>query len=163
MKCHDLQRNVLQAWGFLFSEYNFQILSCQEAERESAVLFVESPQCRMRFMSVNFEDELTIDLGSHTAALDWSPNDDLIPRNNPNWFSILGLLVYLERNPETLLANMGKVKDKKMELPQSATFLERMAYEARPHLPKIFGWFSQSQYERFRFDYEIYQSGYGQL
>ena len=163
MKCDELKKNVLQTWKFLFSEYNFQILSCQEAERESAVLFLESTQCRMRFMSVNYEDELKIDLGSHTATLDWSPNDELIPRNNPNWFSILGLLVYLERNPETLLASMGKAKDIKMELPPAATFLERMAFEARPHLPKILGWFSQPQYERFRFDYDIYQSGYGQL
>ncbi len=159
MKCQDLKKAVQESWSFLFTDLRFKILSCQEGDRESASLFAESAACRVRFMSVNYNDELKIDFGPKDAPLDWSPDDDVTTHQDPKWYSLRGLLVYLENKPldtATLIKGAQETYRNRHRSTQSPPQIEVLAQRARPYIAQIISLFAPDQFERWRERYAQY-------
>ncbi len=157
MKCTELKAIVEKSWQFLFTEFGFEILNCQEGSRESVLLCAESSDARVRFMSTNYDDELDIDFGPLTAPLDWSPNSDVTTNEHPQWYSLRGLLIYLENDSfkvEDLLKNVKDTYANKGAPSSQPPQLELLARRAKPFMQKILSFFAERNFEAFRAEYD---------
>lgn len=156
MDCGELRTLVEQAWEFLFTDFGFAIVSCQEGTRGSAMLCAESREARVRFMSVNYDDEFDIDWGTRSAPLDWSPNSDVTTNEFPEWYSLRGILGFLEREPldvEEIVRNAKETyANRNIPGPQPPQ-IEVLAKRTRPLLPKILSFFSMDGIDTFRVEY----------
>lgn len=156
MDCAELRKSVEQAWGFLFTDFAFAIISCQEGARESAMLCAGSQESRVRFMSVNYDDEFDIDWGTRSASLDWSPNSDVTTNEFPEWYSLRSILGFLEREPlnvEEIVRNAKETYANRNITSPQLPQIEVLAKRARPFLPKILSSFSKDGFDIFRAEY----------
>ncbi len=156
MDCTDLRTSVENSWGFLFTDYAFKVLSCQEGTRESVLLCAESQMARVRFVSVNYDDDFDIDFGTTQAPLDWSPNSDVTTNEHPEWYSLRGLLVYLEKEPlsvEELVKNAKEVYENRNTTHAHTPQIKVLAQRAKPFMPRILSLFTKDGFHAFRAEY----------
>lgn len=160
MNCTELKKLVDQTWGFLLTDFGFAIIACQEGARESAMLCAESQEARVRFMSLNYDDEFDIDWGTSSAPLDWSPNSDVITNEFPEWYSLHSILDFLERESLDVEAIVRNAKEtyanQNIPYPQPPQ-IKVLAKRTRPFLSKILSSFSKDGFDIFRSEYTKYK------
>jgi len=158
MDCARLEKIARESFQSLFRVYGFKVVFCKEGERESALLFAESNDCRIRFMSLNYDDELDVAFGSRNARLEWSPSDPVY--NDFQWFSLPGLMIFLDEKPLDLADILAKVHQtyQTRGTPTSeSNFLEQLSADAQPYLPRILTLFADAQFNSFRKEYETFR------
>ncbi len=165
MNCQEWRAEVERVWAYLFSEHGFQVISCIEGSRTSMALFAESPACRIRFYRNERYGDLNVDLGRPSAPLDWSASDTNALQRDPQWFSLAGLLLYLEDDPQKQLNNIGKPLQATSHTTNNRRpLMEALAERARPVMPQILSWFDDDdRFYRFRLEYGNYRIWRGQL